>query len=304
MLHFLIRRNNFNNFLKMDKKILFLGCGKMGSILLANLVEISKIKPRQIAVIKNNCDKAIFSHKKSWHDDLLIIDDSSDFPPDYCADIIFISVKPQDAILATSKLLNRKITSENTIFISILAGKTINFLEEIFKQFVVEPKIVRTMPNLPIQHGKGIFAYKMNKNLQQNDIAYLESIFSSFGELLLLENEELFNVVTAIFGSGPAYIFLLQEILVNIATKNGIKEEQAVMLVNHLFFGSSLMVEKYIADDAKLNLQSLIELREQVTSKKGTTESAIAILTQDNQLHNIFIEAIDSAIARSKSLSS
>lgn len=288
----------------MDKKILFLGCGKMGSILLANLVEVSKIKPQQIAVIKNSCDKAIFSHKKSWHDDLLIIDDSSYFPSDYCADIIFISVKPQDAILATSKLLNRKITSENTIFISILAGKTINFLEEIFKQFIVEPKIVRTMPNLPIQQGKGIFAYKMNKNLQQNDITYLESIFSSFGELLLLENEDLFNVVTAIFGSGPAYIFLLQEILVNIATKNGIKEEQAVRLVNHLFFGSSLMVEKYIADDAKLNLQSLIELREQVTSKKGTTESAIAILTQDNQLNNIFIEAIDSAIARSKELSS
>ncbi len=262
----------------MDKKILFLGCGKMGSILLSRLVEDAKFKAQQIAIVKNNLDKEIFTNKKNWYEDLLIVDNCGNLPSNYCADIIFICVKPQDAVFATSKMLNCNIISSNTIFISILAGKTINFLEEIFKQFIDNPKIVRTMPNLPIQCGKGIFAYKVNQNLQQEEVSFLESIFSSFGELLLLEDEDLFNVVTAIFGSGPAYIFLLQEILVNIATKNGIKEEQAVRLVNHLFFGSSLMVEKYIADDAKLNLQSLIELREQVTSKKGTTESAIAIL--------------------------
>ena len=288
----------------MDKKILFLGCGKMGSILLSRLVEDAKFKAQQIAIVKNNLDKEIFTNKKNWYEDLLIVDNCGNLPSNYCADIIFICVKPQDAVFATSKMLNCNIISSNTIFISILAGKTINFLEEIFKQFIDNPKIVRTMPNLPIQHGKGIFAYKVNQNLQQEEVSFLESIFSSFGELLLLEDENLFNFVTAIFGSGPAYIFLLQEILVNIAIKNGIKEEQAVRLVNHLFFGSSLMVEKYIADDAKLNLQSLIELREQVTSKKGTTESAIAILTHNDQLKNIFIEAVDSAIARSKSLSS
>jgi len=251
MLNFLIRWNNFNNFLKMDKKILFLGCGKMGSILLSRLVEDAKFKAQQIAIVKNNLDKEIFTNKKNWYEDLLIVDNCGNLPSNYCADIIFICVKPQDAVFATSKMLNCNIISSNTIFISILAGKTINFLEEIFKQFIDNPKIVRTMPNLPIQCGKGIFAYKVNQNLQQEEVSFLESIFSSFGELLLLEDEDLFNVVTAIFGSGPAYIFLLQEILVNIATKNGIKEEQAVRLVNHLFFGSSLMVEKYIAARSK-----------------------------------------------------
>jgi len=273
----------------MNKKnILFLGCGKMGSIIARNLVEESGVNPAQIAVLKKS--------QKNKFADFSYIKNIASLPQNYRADLVFIAIKPQDAeeILTEFAIesAQAQILHKNTIFISILAGKKIEFFEGIFG---TKTKIIRSMPNLPTQDAQGVFAYQANKNINKSELQKLEKVFAKFGAAFELKNEKLFDVVTAIFGSGPAYIFLLQEIFTEIAIAGGINKDEASQLIKTLFLGSSLM-----SCNADLNFS---ELRESVTSKAGTTDAALKILQKNSALKTIFTKAIDAAIARSQELS-
>jgi pyrroline-5-carboxylate reductase len=268
-----------------NQNILFLGCGKMGSILVNNLLEESGFETSQIKILKKS-DKNKISH-------LNYVKNTESFPKNYQADLVFIAIKPQESekILKdfAKKALEQKILHKDTIFISILAGKKLEFFTNFFGK---SAKIVRSMPNLPIQYSQGIFPYLCNKNIKKSESNKLDKIFEKFGLAFELENEELFNAITAIFGSGPAYIFLLQEIFEEIAKSLGIKKSSK--LVKKLFLGSALMSE---FSDKNFN-----QLRESVTSKGGTTESAIKILEKNSALKKLFKQAIDAANAKSKNL--
>ncbi len=262
------------------KNILFLGCGKMGSILANNL--LAQKLDSKISVIKKS-DKNKITKLKYYKN-------FDELPKNYQADLIFLAIKPQDSKKILTELSKSKIFNKNTIFISILAGKKISFFEEIFG---LDAKIIRSMPNLPIEHFQGIFSYLANKNITKLELKKLQKIFDNFGTSIELEDEENFNVVTAVFGSGPAYIFYLQEILVEILEELNCPNQTAKDLVNQLFYGSILM---------SLNNNDFSKLKESVTSKAGTTEAALKVLGQNSQLKNIFKNAINSAITRSKEL--
>jgi pyrroline-5-carboxylate reductase len=265
-------------------KILFLGCGKMGSILAKNLVEEKSVKAAQITVLEKSDQNKIsgFFYAKNI----------SSLPKNYCADLVFLCIKPQDAEAILKEFSAAKIFSKNTIFISILAGKKIAFFENIFGK---KAKIIRSMPNLPIQDSQGVFAYLANKNISQSELKNLAKIFDKFGAAFELKDEKFFDVITAIFGSGPAYIFLLQEIFTEIAINHSIAKDKASQLIQTLLLGSSLM-----SCNSNLNFS---ELRESVTSKAGTTEAALKILQKNSALKNLFKEAIDAAIKKSQELS-
>ena len=151
------------------------------------------------------------------------------------------------------------------------------------------------MPNLPIKESQGIFPYFCNKNIKENEIKFLHKIFNNFGKAFELKEEKSFDIMTAIFGCGPAYIFYLQEILSEIAIKSGIEKEEADSLVRTLFLGSSLM--SYNSD------LDFSELYKSVTSKGGVTETALEILSKNSALKKLFTKAINSATKKSKSLS-
>ncbi len=283
----------FNEFLKLkipnmtklqNQKIFFLGCGKMGSVIAQNLIEESGIKGPQITVLKTS--------KSNQLESLNYIDLASSLPKNYQADLVFIAIKPQDATEILTKFSQEKIFHKNTIFISILAGKKISFFEKIFGN---EAKIIRSMPNLPIRDSQGIFPYLANKNLSKIELRNLDKLFQKFGQSFKLKDEKLFDAATAIFGSGPAYIFYLQEIFTEIAINSGINKDKASDLVRTLFLGSSLM-------SCNSDL-SFSELRESVTSKGGTTEAALKII-KEPAIKNNFEKAIKAATARSKELSS
>ena len=265
------------------KNILFLGCGKMGSILAKNLVEEKSVKAAQIAVLEKSDQNKISG--------FFYAENISSLPKNYCADLVFLCIKPQDAEVVLKEFSGAKIFHKNTIFISILAGKKIAFFENIFGK---KTKIIRSMPNLPIQDSQGVFAYLPNKNISQSELKILAKIFDKFGAAFELKDEKFFDVITAIFGSGPAYIFLLQEIFTEIAISHGIAKDKASQLIQTLFLGSSLM-----SCNSDSNFS---ELRESVTSKAGTTEAALKILQKNSALKNLFEKAIDAAIARSKKL--
>lgn len=216
---------------------------------------------------------------------------AANLPSNYHPDIVFVALKPQDSKDILVEFFKEKRFSKNTVFVSIVAGKKINFYTSIFGKKI---KIVRSMPNLAVIENQGVVAY-LSKNLSDFEIHDIKYIFSLFGEVVELKNEKDFDSFTAIFGSGPAYIFYLQEIFLKITSTLNIDEKISSNLVKKLFLGSSIL-----SNNSNL---SFSDLRDSVTSKNGTTESALSILRKKNNLEKIFYKAIKMASKRSKELS-
>lgn len=262
----------------MIDNILFLGCGKMGSIIAHNLVEESGFKPSQISVLEKSTQHKVKGFKYS-------------LSKNYKADLVFIAIKPQGCEKTLQEFAQKDLFHKNTIFVSILAGKKLDLLSNLLGQ---KAKVIRSMPNLPIQDAQGIFPYLANENITKTQIKALHKIFSNFGKAFELKDESSFDMMTALFGSGPAYIFYLQEIFLNIATKAGIDKENAQDLIQTLFLGSSLM-----SCNSELDFQ---ELHQSVTSKGGTTQEALSVFKDKSQLKKIFEKAIKAAAKKSKEL--
>jgi len=216
---------------------------------------------------------------------------AANLPDNYHPDIVFIALKPQDSKDILLDFFKEKRFAKNTVFISIVAGKKISFYTSIFGKRM---KIVRSMPNLAVVENQGVVAY-LAKNLSDFEIHDIKYIFSLFGEVVELRNEKDFDNFTAIFGSGPAYIFYLQEIFLKITSALNFDEKTSCNLVKKLFLGSSIL-----AYNSNL---SFSDLKDSVTSKNGTTEVALKILQKKNNLEKIFVKAIKSASKRSKELS-
>jgi pyrroline-5-carboxylate reductase len=256
----------------------------MGSILAKNLVQNKVTKPESITVLKKT-NKNKISH-------LNYITDIKQLEKKYSANLVFLCIKPQESEAILQQFSQAKIFNENTIFISIIAGKKIEFFEKIFGK---KSKILRAMPNLPIEFSQGIFSYLGNKNIKSLENKNLQQIFKNFGLAFELKDENLFDVATALYGSGPAYFFLLAEIFVEISESLGIKKKMSIALTKKLIFGSALMLER--SNDEFSKMRSL------VTSKGGTTESALKILLKNSALKNLFKKTVDTASRKSKELS-
>ncbi len=255
----------------------------MGSIIANNLLEEKTALASQIKVVKPS--------RKNRIPSLEYFKNIKELPKNYQADLVFLAIKPQDSEKSLSELAQSLALHKDTILISILAGKKIDFLEKIFGE---KSKIIRSMPNLPIQDSQGIITYFCNRNIKESELKKLEKIFSKFGSSYKLPDENLFDAATAIFGSGPAYIFLLEEIFTEIALSYKIDKKQTKELVKRLFLGSSLM-------SANSDLE-FSELRKSVTSKGGTTALALEVLQKNSALKNILKKAIDAAKKKSSQL--
>jgi len=267
----------------MLNHVLFIGCGNMGSILLNQFLANNSFLANQIRVVKpssNNLIKNITYHQNFQQ-----------LPKDYKADVIFICVKPQNCQSILSELSQTKTYDNNTIFVSILAGKKISFFQNIFFKKI---KIIRMMPNILIQENQGIIPYFASKTISKKEHEFFQNIFANFSQYFALNDEKLFHAFTAIFASGPAYIFLIAEILVNIAIAQKINKELAIELVQKLIFGSALSIKN--SNDFQI-------LQNKVKSAKGTTASALDRLNKNNALHKLLKNAISQAIKTSKILS-
>lgn len=265
--------------------ILFLGCGKMGSIILNNIIDEKSVWRAKISIIEKKKDIKVASGK--IYNDLSVLKNNK-----YRADLVFICVKPQNSQEILQDLKDSNIIDQNSILVSILAGKKIEFFENIFGE---NTKIIRSMPNLAIGQSQGIFLYKNNNYVNSNDLKKVNKIFSHFGLAYELQDEDLFDPLTAIFGSGPGYLFLLQEVLANIATKYNISKIDAEALVKQLFLGTSLMSFNETDD--------FLQLKNNVTSKNGTTEAGLRILEENGNLAKLFDAAISNSNKRSIELS-
>ena len=180
-------------------------------------------------------------------------------------DIFFLAVKPQQMKETIDSFF--KFNFNDILFISIAAGLSLSWFQS---QIARNIRMVRTMPNLPASIGFGVTAYCKTNNLSENDVENTNDLLRAFGKVIYLSSEDLMDVVTAISGSGPAYIFYLVEVLSKIGKENGLQEQDARTLALETLIGSSRLLEVSNIDAEKL--------KKNVTSPGGTTEAGLEIL--------------------------
>jgi len=204
------------------------------------------------------------------------------------ADVYIIAVKPQ----IMDEVCSAIDVPAQALILSIAAGQTIAAFE---KRFGKDRAIVRSMPNTPAAIGKGITVATGNTHVKAAQKAQADTLLQSIGFVEWVDRESLLDPVTAVSGSGPAYIFLLIETLAKAGEKAGLDPAFAMKLARQTVIGSAALAESEPSIPAS-------KLRENVTSPGGTTAAALKVL-MDGRMQSIFDEAIAAATARGKELS-
>lgn len=268
---------------KLNEKIGFIGCGNMGGAILQGLLQKKVAKPAQIFVhdpFAKNLSKFKVKVVKTNRD---VLNNSQ---------IVILAIKPQELPNLAKELhvgAYRNTPLRNKMVISILAGTPISKIRKYLgKNF----SIVRAMPNLGAIVGESMTAICGDINVG----AYRDTplrIFSACGRVIKT-SEKYLDLVTAVSGSGPAYFFLLMELLASFAKRSGLSESQANALAIQTALGSAKL--------AVASKEAPAVLRQRVTSKKGTTDAALKVLFK-KQFPKIFHEALKKAVKRAKELS-
>jgi pyrroline-5-carboxylate reductase len=205
------------------------------------------------------------------------------------ADLVVLAVKPQDMATA-ARSIAAELAARRRIVVSIAAGIRI---AQLVQWLGDGTPVVRTMPNRPALIGAGITAACAGPGAGQADRAAVEDVLSTAGPLVWLDDESLMDVVTAVSGSGPAYFFLLVEALEDAGVALGLPRDVARQLAAHTALGSGRMLTESPDPPSRL--------REQVTSKGGTTAAALAVLERAG-LRDAVAAAVAAAARRSAEL--
>lgn len=203
------------------------------------------------------------------------------------ADVVLIGVKPAmvpDLLTEIAPHLR-----EGAIVVSLAAGVTIETFERILGTDAV---VLRSMPNTPAVVGEAVTGLAPGTKADADAVAVVRAVFETVGTVLEVEEDRI-DALSTISGSGPAYVFLLIEELTTAAVGKGFSRDEARTMAEQTFIGAAALLAASDEDPA--------ELRRRVTSPKGTTERAIAVL-QDAQLADVFARATDAALARAKEL--
>jgi pyrroline-5-carboxylate reductase len=247
-------------------KLLLVGCGRLGGALRERL--IARGTCAQIEVVSPAFLQA---------------------PPEgFMPDAVLFAVKPQ--VLPNIAADYKKFADAGALILSVAAGIPISFFET---RYGAQAKIVRAMPNTPAAIGQAITALCANAAAGSQGRAMAQTLLSAAGETVWLSDESLMNAVTALSGSGPAYVFLLIETLARSGEKLGLPADTAMRLARQTVLGSAAL--------AAANPNTPAEtLRHNVTSPGGTTEAALSVLQP--QIQSLFDAALEKAAKRAKEL--
>ena len=258
--------------------ILLVGCGKMGGALLRRWQETGTCR-ETVVVEPSSLDLAGAVKVPSYEQ----------IPPAFRPGIVVFAVKPQ----TLPDIISLYKGYAEVPALSIVAGKSLSFFE---KHLGARAKIIRAMPNTPALIGKGITVACANKNISSADKEKASALLGAVGEILWVEKEELLNPVTALSGSGPAYVFLLMEVLAKAGVRSGLDPALAERLARQTVIGSALLA------DADKNI-SAAQLRQNVTSPGGTTQAALEVLMKEPAIQDLFDRALQAATKRAGELS-
>lgn len=204
--------------------------------------------------------------------------------------VLVLAIKPQ--MLESAAPLLDDLAQAGTLVLSILAGKTI---ADVAAAVPEAGAIVRAMPNLPASIGRGITAAAADLRVDAAQRRTADALLSAVGVVEWIESEDLIDAVTAVSGSGPAYVFHLVECLSEAGIAAGLPAALSERLARATVAGAGALIDASDLPAARL--------RENVTSPGGTTAAALEVLMGERRLHRLMAEAVDAAKRRAKALS-
>jgi len=266
---------------KLSGVLVLVGAGKMGGALLEGWLRLG-LDPKNVAVLDPQPSPQIAALARRG----IRLNPQTQSLTNAAA--IVIAVKPQVAADVVPNLA--PMVAASTVVVSIMAGRTLQFLSGALKD---ARAMVRAMPNTPAAIGRGItVAVPRNASAAQRELAHL--LLSATGTVEWIEDEALMDAVTAVSGSGPAYVFLLAETLAQAGTAAGLPPALAAKLARETIAGSGELLHRSDLDAAAL--------RENVTSPGGTTAAALAVLMSESGLATLMKKAVAAATERSRQL--
>ena len=258
-------------------RVLMIGCGKMGSALLKRW---SDTVDADFTVVDRKLQdplpgtSLVRSHQE--------LEGAGHF------DVLVVAVKPQGVSEVAPHYSG--FLRKGGVLVSIAAGLSAARLEDLFHC----PRVIRLMPNLPVEVGAGVSGLFATPACDEDQRLFVEGLASATGYALWLGSEDKIDRVTAVAGSGPGYVFEIARVYVEAARALGFAEAEARTIVLQTILGS---VELALRTDTPLS-----ELRNNVMSRRGTTEAGIEALTRDGLLQQLVADATQAAYARAVEL--
>jgi len=261
-------------------KVLLVGCGKMGGAILEGWLshghaasEVVVIEPVEAIRPQKPGLRAVASSSEV-----------SETP-----DLVVLAVKPQlmDAVLPDL----RRFAEQGAVFLSIAAGKTLDYCATLLG---AGAKVVRSMPNTPAAVRQGITVATAAPDVSEAEKKRCHEVLEAVGQVLWVDDEALIDPVTALSGSGPAYVFLLVEAMAAAGAKLGLAPEMAMQLARATVVGSGELLRQ--------SAEPAAQLRVNVTSPGGTTAAALKVLMAEDGVQAIFDKALAAASLRSREL--
>jgi len=270
----------------IEGTILLVGCGKMGGALLEGWFKHG-LNPVDAMVVEPAGRDAVGPCKTRRA--LGCLAHVSEVPRDFRPDVILFAVKPQVADDVVPGY--RDFAAQQPVILSVIAGKTTRY----FQDKLGSGAIVRAMPNTPAAIGKGISALYAAPAVTPVQRRVCEVLMSAVGKVEWLTDEKFMDAVTAVSGSGPAYVFLLAEALRDAGIAAGLPADLASRLARDTVAGSGALLEHQADTPPEV-------LRKNVTSPGGTTAAALDVLLADGGVKSLIARAVAEATKRSKEL--
>jgi pyrroline-5-carboxylate reductase len=260
--------------------LVLVGAGKMGGAMLSGWLARG-LPPKRVVVIDPQPGQSIRALAKRG----VRINPKR---PTEAAAALVIAVKPQtapEALPALAPLIDGK-----TVVVSIMAGRTLTFLEK----HLPGAAVVRAMPNTPAAIGRGITVAVGNSRVTPAARKLADALLAATGSVEWIDDEALMDAVTAVSGSGPAYVFLLAEAMARAGVAAGLPAPLADQLARETVAGSGELLHR--------SKEPAATLRQNVTSPGGTTAAALEVLMGKNSLESLMTKAVAAATRRGKAL--
>ncbi|MDF1609677.1 pyrroline-5-carboxylate reductase [Hoeflea sp. YIM 152468] len=267
--------------ISIDRPLVLVGAGNMGGAMLNGWLDAG-MDPATIVVLDPTPSETMAKRLASAG-----VQCVGSAPDGMTAGVLMLAVKPQimdDVLPGLTGLVGPQ-----TVSLSVAAGKTIAYFEA-----RLGGAVVRTIPNTPAMVGRGITGAVANPAVTAEARAEIDRLLSVCGPVEWVEDEALIDAITAVSGSGPAYVFYLAECMAEAGRKCGLPADLAMRLARATVSGAGELMHR--------SPDGAATLRQNVTSPNGTTAAALAVLMADDGIQPVFDQALQAAATRSRDL--
>ena len=268
----------------MTVTVVLVGCGNMGRAMLEGWLAAGKLKPEEVLVV----EPAQALRERAAALGVATLAEAGDIAGGTAPGLVVFAVKPQvirDVIPAYKRF------KAGATYVSVAAGTPVAAFEQLLG---ADAAILRCMPNTPAAIGKGMMVTFANGHVTAEAAAFVADLLSASGRVAEIADEGLMDAVTAVSGSGPAYVFHFIECLTAAGEAAGLPAETAKLLAMQTVYGAAALAAQSGEEPG--------ELRRQVTSPNGTTAAALAVLMGEDRLKTLLTQSVEAARARSVEL--